>query len=180
MYFLLAWICFPQNKLQPAAFYPAAKCWSLEGDVLWMWSWWKADVLSFLLSLSIHTHMPETQQEKMDCEITASHPPSASHFPSHPHLGRSGAVPCAQLTMLISFRRKTHLLSSGSNFYISVQSIFCTLSLTLHVGRYTQYKHYILILKFLIRTSDLGGSHFWAHRCLVMTKSHSFLGGMQL
>lgn len=56
MYFLLAWICFHQNKLQPAAFYPAAECWSLEGDVFWMWSWWKADVLSLLLSLSIHTH----------------------------------------------------------------------------------------------------------------------------
>lgn len=95
------------------------------------------------------------------------------------HLGRSGAVPCAQLTMLISFRRKTHLLSSGPNFYISMQSIFSTLSLVSHVHWYTQYKHYRHSLNFVTGTSDLGHNHFWAHSCLVMTKSHSFLGGIQ-
>lgn len=144
MYFLLAWICFHQNELQPAAFHPVAKCWSLEGDdALWMWSWWNADILSFLLSFSIHTQTCLSPGRKgWSCEITASHLHSAPRLPSHPHLGRSGAVPCAQLTMLISFRMKTHLLCSESNFHISVQSTLSILSLILHVGWNPQYKHY--------------------------------------
>lgn len=87
MDFLLSWMCFHQNKLHAAAFHPAAECWSLEGDALWMWSWWNADVLSFLLSfwasLSTHTHL-SPGRKGWSCEITAAHLPSASHLPSHP------------------------------------------------------------------------------------------------
>lgn len=181
MYFLLAWICFHQNKLQPAAFHPAAQCWSLEGDAVWMWSWWTADVLSFLLSPSVHTHMLQPWQEKMELFLLWNRcfPPTLC-FPltlsPTPWEGR-----CCSLCSVNNpnFIQEENTNPSLRVQFLQVQSIFSTLSLTLHVGQYTRCKHYIHTLNFWIRTSDLGGNHFWAHSCLVVTKSHSFLGGIQ-